>query len=151
MNGYVIGAGALLRTEPRSGIAAAALHAQTDPGIAAGVKAAIVDFEASSSEELSQVLIVAAGWSARRFESEVTLPLLNYGECSLLDVLALLAKATGSSDVHIFARWLPDEELVAALARCGVEVVAHPLEAIAQAALISGASYTRWPQVVRAA
>ncbi len=151
MNGYVIGAGALLRTEPRSGIAAAALHAQTDPGIAECVKAAIVDFEASSSADLSQVLVLAAGWSARRFESEVTLPLLSYGECSLLDVLALLAKATGSSEIHVFARWLPDEQLVAALARFGVEVVAHPLEAIAQAALISGASYARWPYVVRAA
>ena len=151
MNGYVIGAGALLRTEPHASIAAAALHAQTDPSIAAGVKAAIIDFEGSARAGLSQVLIVAAGWSARRFDAEVTLPLLRRGACSLADVLTLLAQATRSREIHLFARWLPDEGLVAGLERSGVEVVAHPLETIAQAALISGASFSRWPPAVCAA
>ncbi|MHB8146579.1 MAG: hypothetical protein ACYDGM_04865 [Vulcanimicrobiaceae bacterium] len=147
----MIGAGALLRAEPRGSIAAASLHAQTDPSIAASVRAAIIDFEGSAGAELSQILIVAAGWSARRFEAEVTAPLLRYRACTLADILRLLATATSSREIHVFARWLPDETLVATLDRSGIEVIAHPLEAIAQAALVSGASFSRWLATVCAA
>lgn len=45
MNDYVIGSGAVLTAGPNASIAAATLHAQTDAAIAAGVRAALVDFE----------------------------------------------------------------------------------------------------------
>ncbi|HEY5340194.1 MAG TPA: hypothetical protein VIK27_04135, partial [Candidatus Aquilonibacter sp.] len=70
---------------------------------------------------------------------------------TLSDVIELLARATGAAEVHVFARWLPDDVLVATLRRAGVTLISHPLEAIRQAALISGQTYVRWPSPLRAA
>jgi hypothetical protein len=144
MNQYLIAAGAVLTAGRDSSIAGATLHAETDGHLAATVEAAMVDFESSSSEELSQVVILAPGWRSSRFERDVVRPLLARGECSLVDVLEQLARATGASEVHVFARWLPDDSLTAELASRGVGVVAHPLEAIGQAALISSQRISRW-------
>jgi len=151
MNDYVIGSGALLTAGPAGHIAGATLHAQTDPAIAAGVRAALVDFESGVVAELSKVLIVAAGWNRARVAAEWIEPLLERESCTLADVLGLLASTTRSREVHVFARWLPDEVLTATLRRCGVTLVTHPLEAIRQAALITGQSISRWPSPVRAA
>lgn len=151
MNDYVIGSGALLTAGPAGHIAGATLHAQTDPAIAAGVRAALVDFESGGLAELSKVLIVAAGWNRTRVSAEWIQPLLQRESCTLGDVLELLAATTGAREVHVFARWLPDEVLTAALRRCGVTLIAHPLEAIRQAALITGQSVSRWPSPLRAA
>ncbi len=151
MNDYVIGSGALLSAGPNATIAGATLHAQTDPVLASQVQAALVDFEASSSSDLTRILVVASGWNGRRFELEVIRPLLAQGECTLGDVLGQLARATGAGEVHVFARWLPDEVVSAALRRDGVRLVSHPLEAIERAALISGQRYTRWNSPLRAA
>lgn len=151
MNDYVIGSGALLTAGPRASIAAATLHAQTDPGLAPVVKAAMVDFESSPTGDLSRILVMAAGWNPGRFDAKIVQPLLERRENTLADVLALLAAATATGEVHLFARWLPDDMLVAALRRAGVTIVAHSLDAIIAAALISGQSYRRWNPPLRAA
>ncbi|HEV7178999.1 MAG TPA: hypothetical protein VGN11_03955 [Candidatus Baltobacteraceae bacterium] len=151
MNDYVIGSGALLTAGPNATISAATLHAQTDAALAPAVKAAMVDFESSSGVDLSQVLVLAAGWNAGRFKAEIVQPLLARREVSLADILALLAKAASTSEVHLFARWHPDDVLVAALRRSEVTLVVHPLETIRQAALISGQTFSRWKSPLRAA
>jgi hypothetical protein len=145
MDEYLIGAGALLTAGPNASIAGAALHAKTEPGLASHVKAALIDFEATELGELSRVLIVAAGWSGSRFRSEVVARLLAQRDCALADVMAVLSEATGADEIHLFARWQPDDETSARLERRGVCVVAHPLEAIGQAALVCGQRVGRWP------
>lgn len=151
MNDYVIGSGALLTAGPHATIAGATLHAQTDPLLASNVKAALVDFESTEAADLSKVLVMAAGWNGPRFRTEVVEPLLSRVECNLADVVALLAQAAGTTEVHLFARWFPDDVLVAALRRSDVTLVSHPLEAIRQAALISGQTYRRWHSPLHAA
>ena len=69
MDEYFIGAGALLTAGPTASITGATLHAQTEPGLAGRVEAAVIDFEATQLGELSRILIVAAGWSGARFQS----------------------------------------------------------------------------------
>jgi hypothetical protein len=149
MMNYIVGAGAVL-TAGRGEITAATLHAQTEPAIAASVRAAIVDFEAGSSRELSRLVLVLAGWNAGRVRAELVEPLMAHGECDLVDLMRLLGLA-GGGEVHLFARWLPDDILTAGLARSGVTLVAHPLESIRQAALVCGQHYGRWPNPLRAA
>jgi hypothetical protein len=151
VNGYVIGAGAVLTAGPESSIAGATLHAQTDPGIARQVAAAVIDFEAAHPSELSRILVVAAGWGGSRFRAEVVGPLLARGECTLADVLHVLCRAVGTPEIHLFARWLPEAAMLAALGSAGIRVVAHPLEAIDQAALVSGQRFSRWRSPFRAA
>ena len=69
MNDYVIGSGAVLTAGPNASIAAATLHAQTDAAIAAGVRAALVDFESRSPSELSKLVVFATGWNGARVRS----------------------------------------------------------------------------------
>ncbi|MGA8476060.1 MAG: hypothetical protein WB681_13495 [Candidatus Cybelea sp.] len=145
MDEYFIGAGALLTAGPAASIAGATLHARTEAGLAACVKAAVIDFEAVRLGEASHVLIVAAGWSGSRFRNEVVCRLLSQRECGLADVIAILAQAAGTEEVHVFAHWLLDEESVAELDRRGIGVISHPLEAIGQAALVCGQRVGRWP------
>jgi hypothetical protein len=151
MDEYLIGAGAVLTAGPRSSIAGATLHAQTVPHLAAEVEAAVIDFEASHSAELSRVVIVAAGWGGSRFSASVIRPLLARRECTLADVMGVLAHATKAREVHLFARWSPDAALAADLAAAGIQLVTHPLESIEQAALVSGQRFSRWQSPFRAA
>ena len=151
MDDYVIGSGALLTAGPNASIAAATLHAQTERGLAPAVRAALFDFESSVPSDLSRIVVVAAGWNARRFDTEVSTPLVNRGRNTLADILALLAAAVGTAELHVFARWFPDDVLVAALRRADVTLIAHPLETVRQAALISGQAYRRWTPPLRAA
>ncbi len=151
MNDYVIGSGAVLTAGPDASIVHAALHAQTEPAIAATVRAALFDFESPCVADLSKVVLLAAGWTARRVRTDLVEPLLVRGECTLADVLITLAGATGSNEVHIFAHWLPSDVMVAAARRAGVCLVAHPLDAVRQAALICGQTYCRWASPMRAA
>jgi hypothetical protein len=151
MEGYLIGAGAVLKAGPAASIAPAALHAQTDRCLAERVGAALIDFESTDISELSRVLIVAAGWSGPRFRSEVVQALLERRDCTLAEVIAILAETTGVREVHLFAHWRLDEAATADLDRLGVRVVAHPLGAIDQAALVSGQRLVRWPAAFRAA
>lgn len=151
MDEYFIGAGALLTAGPAASIAGATLHAQTDPGLAGQVRAAVVDFEGTRLADVSRILIVAAGWSGTRFRAEVIRRLLAQRECALGDVISILAEATGTREVHLFARWLPDDATRARLAGQGLRVLTHPLEAIGQAALVSGQRLERWRSPVRAA
>jgi len=151
MNDYVIGAGAVLTAGPEAGIAGATLHAQTDAALAAGVRAAVVDFESTRAADLSKIVVIAAGWNAARVRAALIEPLLARGACTFADVLTLLANGAQTREIHLFARWLPDEVLSAALAREGISLVVHPLESIRQAALICGQSFSRWPHPMRAA
>ena len=70
------------------------------------MRAALVDFEAADAQELSRIVIMATGWRRARFDAEVIGPLIARRECSLADVIAALASATGEPEVHLFARWL---------------------------------------------
>ena len=151
MNDYFIGAGAVLTAGPAASIATAALHAQTDASLAASVRAAVIDFESTSSAELTKVLVVAAGWNSSRVRRELVEPLVALRECSLADVIAQLARASGCAEVHVFAQWFADEQLCAAAAGQGVTLVSHSLDSIRQAALISGQRVSRWPSPLRAA
>jgi len=151
MDEYFIGAGALLTAGPQASIAAATLHAQTAPGLAGRVAAAVVDFESARETEVSSLLVVAAGWSGGRFQSEVVRRLLAQRDCALADVVAILSEATGAPEIHLFAHWLPDEGTLRQLSDRGVHLCPHPLEAIGQAALVSGQRLARWRPPVRAA
>ncbi len=151
MNDYVIGSGAVLTAGPNASIAGATLHAQTDAAIAASVQAAILDFESTNGADLSKIVAVATGWNRGRVRAELIDPLLSQGACTLADVIGLLAHGAQTAEVHLFARWLPDDVLTAALGLERITVVAHPLESIRQAALICGQSFTRWPSPLRAA
>jgi hypothetical protein len=151
MNDYVIGSGAVLTAGPNGAIAGATLHAQTDAAIAASVRVALVDFESSDQSELSKIVMLASGWNPSRVKAELVAPLLERRTCTLADIAAILAKAAQTAEVHLFARWLPDDVLTAALRRDGVSLVVHPLESIRQAALICGQNYVRWPSPLRAA
>jgi hypothetical protein len=151
MNDYVIGSGAVLTAGPNGAIAGATLHAQTDAAIAASVRVALVDFESGTQTELSKIVMLASGWNPGRVKTELVAPLLARGTCTLADIASLLAKAAQSPEVHLFARWLPDDVFTAALSRDGIGLVVHPLESIRQAALICGQNYVRWPSPLRAA
>lgn len=151
MNDYVIGAGAVLTAGPSASIAGATLHMQVDPLLAPTVRAALVDFESSGKGELTKVVVVAAGWNARRVQHDLVAPLLARGECTLSDLLVALGQAAGTRDVHVFARWLVDDLTGASATRAGVTLVSHPLESVRQAALISGQTFSRWPSPLRAA
>jgi hypothetical protein len=138
MDEYFIGAGALLTAGPAGSIADATLHARPGRELAQRVGAALVDFEATSVGDLSRILIVASGWSAPRFRAAVVARLKQLGDCALADVVATLAEATATEEVHIFAHWQPDAETLADLGRRGICVEVHPLDALGQAALVTG-------------
>ena len=144
MEQYIIGAGAVLRTGSQSSITPAALHAQVDPALAATARAVAIDFEGTSAQAMRRLLLVAAGWNAREFRDGVTERLLERGDCSLADVLEMLAGATGVDEIHLFAHWIPDDSTCEALEAAGVAVVVHPIEAIDQAALIAEQRHVRW-------
>ncbi|MFY9883631.1 MAG: hypothetical protein WAK15_02525 [Candidatus Cybelea sp.] len=151
MDEYFIGAGALLTSGPSATITGATLHAQPAPGLAGQLRAALVDFEAAQLGQVSRILIVAAGWNGARFQAEVVRRLVASRECGLGDVIATLAQATGTLEVHLFAHWVPDEATNTFLAERGVQVLSHPLEAIGRAALVSGQRLERWSSPIRAA
>lgn len=141
---YIIGAGAMLETGEQATITPATLHAHVDPALAGQVVAAAVDFEGTSPESLRRLLVLAQGWSQGEFRSRVTDPLRRSGDCTLAQVFELLAEGAGTKQVHLFAHWLPDEATCAYLRGRGIELVAHPLEAIEAAALVSGQRCRRW-------
>jgi hypothetical protein len=58
--------------------------------------------------------------------------------------LRTLAEAVGTRTLHVFARWMPDDDLIASLGGANIELIVHPLEAITQAALVSGQHHSRW-------
>jgi len=147
MDGYIIGSGALLRSGANATITPAALHAQVAPAIASMARAVAVDFEGGSAASLQRLLVLAPGWTAERFGREVTGRLVARGTCRLGDVLAILAEATAAQEIHLFADYLPDDLTCGLLARRGVLVVAHALDAIERAALIAEQRHTRWPSV----
>ena len=144
MDGYIIGSGALLKSGSDATITPASFHAQVAPSLAASARAIAVDLDGTSATELRRLLLVAPGWNTAQFQTAVTEPLLTRGTCTLADVLRALAGATGAGEVHLFAAWLPDDALCAGLRRANVQLVAHALETIEQAALVSGQQYMRW-------
>ena len=145
MDDYIIGAGALLTSGDNATITPAALHAQVDGGVASCARAIAVDFEGPRAGPLRRVLVMAAGWSGVQFQRDVTARLLEQGTCSFADVLSTLGRALGVREVHVFARWSPDDVMRAHVERSGCRIVAHPIEAIERAALISDQRFTRWP------
>jgi hypothetical protein len=151
MDEYFIGAGALLTAGPAATIRGATLHAQPGTALARQIGAALIDFESAGPDELSRLLIVAAGWSGSRFHAEVVARLLALRECGLNDVIAALADAVQTTEIHLFARWSPDQATLDSLEKSGIRIVSHPLDALGQAALVSGQRVERWRVPVRAA
>ncbi len=144
MDEYFIGAGAVLTAGEQASIRAASLHAEAGNGLAARIRAAMIDFEGTNANEISRIVIVAAGWSFARFRSEVVSRLLSQDECSLADVMAIVCRATGADEIHFFAHWTPDPQTVAALGDAGLRLVEHPLDELGQAALVCGQRVRRW-------
>lgn len=141
---YIIGAGAILETGESGSITPATLHAQVDPALAEQVKAAAVDFEGTSAQNLKRLLVVAQGWDGARFSSRVTQKLRATATCMLADVFATLAAEMQVKEVHLFAHWLPDEATYGQLAAAGIALVVHPLESIRAAALVAGQRCRRY-------
>lgn len=140
----MIGAGAILETGDAASVTAATLHARVDPLLARSVKAGAVDFDGNSADALRRLLVLVTGWNAGRFRSQVIHPLIERGECSLADVLSMVAGAAQTREVHLFAHWVPDDSTSAVLAERGIGLVVHPLEAIESAAVVAGQRHTRW-------
>jgi hypothetical protein len=46
--------------------------------------------------------------------------------------------------VHVFAHWLPDDATVDELQQAGIAVIAHPLESIEAAAIVTGQRHRRY-------
>lgn len=147
MDEYFIGAGAVLTAGEEASICAASLHAQAGNGLAGRIRAAIIDFEGNTSADIARIVLVAAGWSFGRFRTEVISRLLSRRDCSLSDVMAILCQATETEELHLFSRWSPDLETMAAVRSAGLRLVHHPLEALGQAALVCGQRIQRWKPV----
>lgn len=141
---YIIGAGAILETGENGSITPATLHAHVDEALAARVKAAAIDFEGASPTALRRLLLIAPGWNAAAFRSGVTDRLRSRQTCTLADVLAALAQAAGTAEVHMFSHWLPDGQTCAELCEHGIDVIAHPLETIDAASVVAGQRNHRW-------
>lgn len=141
---YMIGAGAILETGESAKVTPATLHARVDPALARLVRAAAVDFEGSSPENLRRLLVLVPGWNASKFRSNVTAGLIERGTCSLGDVLIQVAAAAGTAEVHLFSHWLPDDATCRAVAARGIALTAYPLEAIQTAAVVAGQRHIRW-------
>ncbi len=141
---YIIGAGSILETGESGSITPATLHADVDRALAERVQVAAVDFEGTSPETMQRLLVVAQGWNAARFRSEVSGKLRERRTCSLADVLATLAQRANAAEVHLFAHWLPDSQTCAVLGAQGIAVVCHPLESIRAASLVAGQRCRRW-------
>jgi hypothetical protein len=141
---YIIGAGAILESGESGSITPASLHAQVDASLAERVHVAAIDFESLAPETLKRLLIVAQGWNGPEFRARITEPLRVQGECTLADVLRTLAAAAGSTEVHLFAHWLPDEATCAVLEGDGIALVCHPLESIDAASLVCGQRRELW-------
>jgi len=141
---YIIGAGAILTTGENGSITPATLHARVEPALAEAVRVAAIDFEGVTPQSIRRLLVLAQGWDGGRFKAGVTNALFQRKVCDLSEVLATLAEAAGSTEVHLFAHWQPDEATLAELATRGLAVVCHPLEAIESAALIAGQRHRRW-------
>ena len=141
---YIIGAGAILESGEAGTITPATLHAHVDAALAERVKVAAVDFESVTSGSLKRLLILAQGWNTGQFRTLVTERLRAQRECTLAEVLRTLANASGATEVHLFAHWLPDEATCEALEQEGLTLVCHPLESIDAASLVSGQRRELW-------
>ena len=141
---YLIGAGAILESGEHGSITPATLHAHVDDALARRVAVAAIDFEGCAAESLRRLVVLAQGWNARQFRTSVSDKLREQRECDLGDVLGTLAAAAGSTEVHVFAHWLPDEGTCSKLRSRGVEIVTHPLESISEASLVAGQRHRRW-------
>lgn len=150
MDEYLIGSGAILESGETARLTPAALHARVDPALAQSVRAAAIDFEGQSLESLRRLVVMVRGWNGQRFRGAVSDQLLRRGSCSLADVLAIIAGAAQTKEVHLFAQWLPDDATCRELQTRGIEIVTHPIEAIESAALVAGQRHTRWKAVAAA-
>jgi hypothetical protein len=62
----------------------------------------------------------------------------------LADVIQILAGGTKESDVHLFAKWKPSEDLIEPLCADGITIIAHPLDAIPSRDLEANRYYHIW-------
>ena len=92
-----------------------------------------------------------SGWSRGYFREAVVKPLLARRECSLGEVIGQLARAAGTSEIHLFARWSPEAQMAGEITAAGVRLMIHPFESIERAALVWGQPLSRWRSLLRAA
>lgn len=140
---YIIGSGAILESGPSGGITPASFHASIGRGATPSLLAMAVDFEGTSAQDVRKMLVVVQGANPGFVRGSVELPLRAKGDCSLADVFLTLARAAKTCEVHLFAHWLPPEETCEALRSAGVTLVAHPLETIEAASVVSGQRHRR--------
>jgi len=149
MEEYFIGSGAILEAGERSKITGASLHAQLVSDCRPS--AVLVDFEGGSLLEVRRLLALVSGFSVGRFEATVSTRLLAAGACGFDDVVRILAEGSDVSEVHLYARWVPDESVLSGLAARGVTLQVHPLEEISRAALIAEHRFQIWGGGLKAA
>ena len=63
---------------------------------------------------------------------------------ALTDVFQILATGTKESEVHLFARWTPSDDLIEPLRADGITIVSRPLDVIPRRALEANRSYHIW-------
>ena len=118
---YIIGSGAILEAGPNASITPACLHAHVDASLAHTVKAAAVDFESTRVRGYLSTIGFDCGRKRRSFRELVSDRLRAMRTCSLADVLGMLARAAGCTQVHLFAHWLPDQATCARMREEGIE------------------------------
>ncbi len=141
MSRFLVGAGVQIDLHDPTLLLPARLHVRTDPRVAAGVGAALFDFEGIAAPD--RVVLLAAGWELARVRAQLVPLLLARRRPALDDLLADLARATGERELHVFARWLPPLTLAARLRRRGVTLLAHPVEIVEAAALVRASAGVR--------
>lgn len=146
---YLIATGALLEAGVTSTITPASLHAQLSRP--QSPRAVLIDFEGPRLGEVRRLLALGVGTSASRFSEGVTAALLARGICGIPDIAQVLSQALCSPEVHLYARWVPDDEVRNQCRARGVALVAQPLDEIARAALICDRRFTIWEATPRAA
>ncbi len=144
MDEYFIGAGALLTAGPEATLTAGDAPRTNRQPLGGSDRAAVIDFEAARSSELSRLLIVAAGWAAAQFRVGGCRCLTRQRECSLADVIAMLAERDRGCRGGFLRPLGPGRYHRRRLEERGIRLRAHPLEAIGQAALVSGQRLERW-------
>ncbi|PZR56758.1 MAG: hypothetical protein DLM50_07390 [Candidatus Meridianibacter frigidus] len=140
---YLIGGGAILEAGARASIRPVTVHAAlAREGDLPAV--ALLDFEASSLEQVRRLVLVGANETAASFDRRVSANLMAAGVCELADVVRIVAVGLAEAEVHLFARWAPPAALIDELRGYGIRLVAHNLADLGRVALIAERRFHVW-------
>lgn len=146
---YLIATGALLEAGVTSSITPASLHAQLSRPAAS--RAVLIDFEGAQMGDVRRLLVLGVGTSATRFSEGVTTALLHRGVCGITDIAEILSQALRTPEVHLYARWTPEDQIREECRARGFTLITLPLEEISRAALICDRRFAIWEAGPRAA